>query len=173
MGWTHTVLALFIRIIYYWFLTGRSISAYKKLNLWISQQVSYLFYFEKSRSLYMSLGPSVCHLTGLVSIFYLGKKNRLYLLSGRYLVFFRNCCYKTSANLQIRTGIFTLRFLNQRFSLIWPVLLAVIVAVLISFLLSKGFQLWLKSMKPGFRLLSGDNSRWYFLCALSIDCCLL
>ena len=44
------------------------------------------FYFEKSESLYV-IGPSVA-LTALVSIFlFKERNNRLYLLSGKYLVF--------------------------------------------------------------------------------------
>ena len=79
----------------------------------------------------MSLGPSVASPLVLFLYFCLGKrKNRLYLLSGRYLVFSK-LLLQTSANLQDKElGIFTFTISESEVpTLIWPVLVAVLVAV--------------------------------------------
>lgn len=95
------------------------------------------FYFEKSESLYV-IGPSVA-LTGLVSIFLFRKEKIAYIFLAVDVLSFPKLLLQTSANLQDKElGIFTFTISESKLpTLIWPVLVAVIVAVLIGFVLYK------------------------------------
>ncbi|MFQ9790508.1 MAG: hypothetical protein ACLRX9_03160, partial [Streptococcus salivarius] len=71
--------------------------------------------------------------------FYLGKETIAYIFLAVDVLSFPKLLLQTSANLQDKElGIFTFTISESKLpTLIWPVLVAVIVAVLIGFLLSK------------------------------------
>ena len=76
VGWTHTVLALFISYPILWFLTeSKKYICIQKIESLVRGRYPIYFYFEKSESLYV-IGPSVA-LTGLVSIFLFRKEKSL------------------------------------------------------------------------------------------------
>ena len=87
VGWGHTVLALLISYPILWFLTeSKKYICIQKLNIWFVAGILFISIL-KSPSLFMSLGLVLLSLV-LVSIFLFRKRNnRLYLLSGRCLVF--------------------------------------------------------------------------------------
>ena len=138
VGWTHTVLALFISYPILWFLTeSKKYICIQKLNLWFAAGILFISIL-KSPSLFMSLGLVLLSLV-LFLYFYLGKEKIAYIFLAVDILSFPKLLLQTSANLQDKElGIFTFTISESKLpTLIWPVLVAVIVAVLIGFLLSK------------------------------------
>jgi len=73
VGWTHTVLALFISYPILWFLTeSKKYICIQKLNLWFAAGILFISIL-KSPSLFMSLGLVLLSLV-LFLYFYLGKE---------------------------------------------------------------------------------------------------
>ena len=138
VGWTHTVLALFISYPILWFLTeSKKYICIQKLNLWFAAGIL-LISILKSPSLFMSLGLVLLSLV-LFLYFYLGKETIAYIFLAVDVLSFPKLLLQTSANLQDKElGIFTFTISESKLpTLIWPVLVAVIVAVLIGFVLHK------------------------------------
>ena len=140
VGWTHTVLALFISYPILWFLTeSKKYICIQKLNLWFAVGIL-LISILKSPSLFMSLGLVLLSLV-LFLYFYLGKETIAYIFLAVDVLSFPKLLLQTSANLQDKElGIFTFTISESKLpTLIWPVLVAVIVAVLIGFRSLQGF----------------------------------
>ena len=138
VGWGHTVLALLISYPILWFLTeSKKYICIQKLNLWFVAGILFISIL-KSPSLFMSLGLVLLSLV-LFLYFYLGKETIAYIFLAVDVLSFPKLLLQTSANLQDKElGIFTFTISESKLpTLIWPVLVAVIVAVLIGFLLSK------------------------------------
>lgn len=138
VGWTHTVLALFVSYPILWFLTeSKKYICIQKLNLWFAAGILFISIL-KSPSLFMSLGLVLLSLV-LFLYFYLGKETIAYIFLAVDVLSFPKLLLQTSANFQDKElGIFTFTVSESKLpTLIWPVLVAVVVAVLIGFLLSK------------------------------------
>ena len=138
VGWTHTVLALFVSYPILWFLTeSKKYICIQKLNLWFAAGILFISIL-KSPSLFMSLGLVLLSLV-LFLYFYLGKETIAYIFLAVNILSFPKLLLQTSANLQDKElGIFTFTISESKLpTLIWPVLVAVIVAVLIGFVLYK------------------------------------